>query len=40
MIQNLRSHREGKEALNDYEYDALKKDGSITPVQVFVREIT
>lgn len=40
MKQNLQSRKEGKKALNDYEYDALKKDGSIMPVQVFVREIS
>ena len=39
LLANRNARKEGKIALNEYEYDALRKDGSIIPVQVFVREI-
>lgn len=39
LTANLNARLEGKPALNEYEYDALKFDGSIVPVQVFVQEI-
>jgi hypothetical protein len=39
ILANWIDRKEGKNALNEYEYDALRKDGSIIPVQVFVREI-
>ena len=39
LLNNMLARKQGGCALNEYEYDALKQDGSILPVQVFVREI-
>jgi PAS domain S-box-containing protein len=39
ILANMVARMEGNPALNDYEYDALKKDGSIVPVRVFVQVI-
>ncbi|MBL4721122.1 MAG: PAS domain S-box protein [Alphaproteobacteria bacterium] len=42
-LDRLRTMREArynnKKALTEYDYDALKKDGTILPVQVFVRPV-
>lgn len=40
MLKNMEARGQGKDASNDYEYDGLRKDGSVLPVQVFVGETT
>ena len=40
MLKNLEARIQGRNASNNYEYDALRKDGSVLPVQVFVGETT
>lgn len=38
MLNNMNARKHGEAVLNEYEFDALRQDGSILPVQVFVRE--
>ena len=40
MIANRMARAKGEAAPETYEYDALRKDGSIMPVQVFIRNLT